>query len=72
MRDALNKTGRPIYYSVTQSVPWGPAQQDFKKSMHCYGDTAFTVKQWLQEGLDPRTLANSYLIEYCNNMPFFG
>ena len=40
--------------------------------MHCYGDSVFTVKSWLREGKDPRTLANSYLVEYCNNMDVFG
>lgn len=40
--------------------------------MHCYGAGAFTVKMWLAAGLDPRTLANSYLIEYCNNHDYFG
>eukprot|EP00039_Didymoeca_costata_P015960 m.278632 g.278632 ORF g.278632 m.278632 type:complete len:599 (+) comp16316_c1_seq7:78-1874(+) len=68
MRDALNKTGRPIYFSVTQGVPY----PDSHMSMHCYGDSVFTVKTWLQQGLDPRTLANSYLVEYCNNMDKFG
>jgi len=72
MRDALNNTGRPIYYSITQIVPWGPAQGDFRSSMHCHDGAAFTIKQWLQQGLDPSTLANSYLIEYCNNKDFFG
>ena len=46
--------------------------------MHCYGNTVFTIKPWVTEGKDPRELANSYLIEYCNNLgtytylhPFF-
>ena len=33
---------------------------------------AFTVKPWVYAGLDPRTLANSYLAEYCNNKVEFG
>ena len=40
--------------------------------MHCYGDNVFTVLGWLEEGLNPSTLANSYLVEYCNNMDTFG
>jgi len=40
--------------------------------MHCYGNTVFTIKPWVTEGKDPRELANSYLIEYCNNLDFFG
>ena len=69
MRDALNKTGRPVYYSVTQSVPW----PDGHSAMRCYGPGAvFTINGWLKSGKDPTKLANSYLIEYCNNMDFFG
>lgn len=58
MRDALNASGRPIYFSITQGIPW----TDGHPLMHCYGDSAFTVLGWLAEGLDPATLANSYLI----------
>lgn len=36
------------------------------------GDTVFTVKPWVAEGKDPRELANSFLIEYCNNIDIFG
>jgi len=68
MRDALNITGRPIYYSVTQAVPW----TDGYNAMHCYGNSVFTIKPWIAAGKDPRTLANSYLIEYCNNEDYFG
>jgi alpha-galactosidase len=70
MRDALNKTGRPIYYSITEAVPFddGP----LRMKMHCYGTNTFTVKPWLAEGRDPTTLANSFLVEYCNNLDFFG
>ena len=58
MRDALNASGRPIYFSITQGIPW----TDGHPLMHCYGNSAFTVLGWLAEGLDPATLANSYLI----------
>jgi hypothetical protein len=42
--------------------------------MHCYGDGAFSTLFWTSASppLDPRTLANSYLIEYCNSFDFFG
>jgi len=68
MRDALNRTGRPIYFSITQGVPW----VDGHEKMHCYGNTAFTVLEWVAAGLNPAALANSWLIEYCNNEDFFG
>jgi alpha-galactosidase len=70
MRDALNRTQRPIYYSITQAMAH-PDKPPIA-AMHCYGDSAFTVKNWLVEGKDPRSLANSFLIEYCNNLDFFG
>jgi len=70
MRDALNATGRPIYFSITQAESW----DDGHPRMHCYGDGAFSTLFWTTASppLDPRTLANSYLIEYCNNADFFG
>lgn len=68
MRDALNATGRPIYFSVTQALPYNDAHP----KMHCYGSSVFTVLPWIQQGLDPTSLANSYLVEYCNNMDEFG
>lgn len=70
MRNALNKTGRPIYYSVTESLTLNEGADRMK--MHCYGPGVFTVKPWVAEGKDPTTLANSYLVEYCNNLDFFG
>lgn len=70
MRDALNATGRPIYFSITQAEDWA----DGHPRMHCYGDGAFSTLFWTSASppLDPRTLANSYLVEYCNNEDFFG
>ena len=70
MRDALNATGRPIYFSITQAEDWN----DGHPRMHCYGDAAFSTLFWLlaDPPLDPRNLANSYLIEYCNNEDKFG
>lgn len=70
MRDGLNKTGRPIYFSITQAQDW----DDGHARMHCYGSGAFSTLFWTTANppLDPRTLANSYLVEYCNNMDMFG
>ena len=33
---------------------------------------AFTPRPWVRVGLDVTQLANSYLVEYCNNAPVFG
>ena len=70
MRDALNATGRPILFSITQAQDW----KDGHPRMHCYGDGAFSTLFWTTATppLDPRTLANSFLIEYCNGADFFG
>ena len=70
MRDALNATGRPMYYSITQGVPFNDGPN--RSAMHCYGENVFTTKPWVAEGKDVTTLANSYLVEYCNNLDFFG
>ena len=68
MRDGLNATGRTIYFSVTEAVPW----TDGHERMHCYGDNVFTVLPWVSQGLSPSALANSFLVEYCNNADTFG
>eukprot|EP00947_MAST-08B_sp_MAST-8B-sp1_P001967 g1967.t1 len=80
MRDALNRTGRPMWYMITQIVDFDDGLDD----MHCIGPPkgctgskcgkwgAFTVKPWVYEGKDPRQLANSFLAEYCNNKVPFG
>jgi hypothetical protein len=53
MRDALNATGKPIYFSITQALPWteGPPTE------FCYGPSAFTTLAWVP-AQDPTTLAN--------------
>jgi len=33
---------------------------------------AFTPRPWVREGRDVSALANSYLVEYCNNVPVWG
>ena len=40
-------------------------------SMECF-QGAFTPLPWRRQGLHPRDLANSWLVEYCNNGPRFG
>jgi alpha-N-acetylglucosaminidase len=85
MRRALNKTGRPVWYSITQRMFWNESNgepaalapmHNSHNMMQCAGATsactAFTVKPWLLAGHDPRALANSYLIEYLNNAPRWG
>ena len=56
--------GRPIYYSITEGVPFEDGA--LRGKMHCYGNNVFTVKPWVAEGHDPTALANSYLVEYCS------
>ena len=40
-------------------------------SMQCFSG-AFTPLPWRRQGLHPTNLANSWLVEYCNNGPRFG
>lgn len=69
MRDALNSTGRQIYFSVTEGVPFDDGPD--RANMHC-PYLPFTVKPWVLEGKNPQTLANAFLIEYCNNFDWWG
>lgn len=68
MRDALNATGRPIFFSITEALQYS----DKYEKMHCYGDGVFTTIPWVESGLDVPSLANSALVEYCNNEDIFG
>lgn len=80
MRDGLNATNRPIWFSITGRLAYNDSE--WHKEMHCihpprpsnypneYG--AFTVRPWVRAGKDVLGLANSYLIEYCNNYAFWG
>jgi hypothetical protein len=74
MRDALNATGASIYFSITEMVPWpSPGPSVPLPAMECYPTAGvFSVLPWVRSGLDPTTLANSYLVEYCNNMDVWG
>jgi hypothetical protein len=70
MREALNKTGRPIWYSITGRVVYNDSA--WHAAMHCikpprpagypdfYG--AFTPRPWVRAGKDVTALANSYLL----------
>jgi len=85
MRDALNATGRPIHFSITQQFfnstaakvrDTGAAQANETidtphPSMQCYPG-AFAPIVWKRLGYDISTLANQWLVEYCNNGPRFG
>lgn len=54
MRDALNATGRQIYFSITEALPYS----DGHSAMHCYGDNVFTLFPWVSSGLDPTTVSD--------------
>ncbi len=80
MKNALNSTGRPIWFSITERVLYNDSE--WHAAMHCirpprpagYPNAfgAFTVRPWVQRGKDVPALANSFLIEYCNNEPTWG
>ena len=59
---------------------WNPTEEDGHVplvgavphiSMQCFHG-AFTPLPWRRQGLHPADLANSWLVEYCNNGPRFG
>lgn len=54
MRDGLNASGRAIYFSVTEALPY----VDGHPRMNCYGPNAFTTLVWMRSDppLDPRTV----------------
>ena len=73
MRDALNKTGRPIYYSICQimGVPANDTAAEESPSA-CGRKSSYNVLEWASAGLDPKEVCNSYLIEWANNNNYFN
>ena len=65
-------------YSITSRMAYNDSL--YHAPMHCVGPldhpprdwAAFTVRPWQRMGKDVSTIANSFLIEYCNNHPVFG
>ena len=71
MRDALNATGRPIYYSICEigAVKQTPVVLNSPSS--CGRTGAYTSLEWIAANLDVKGLANSVLIEWVNNNNYF-
>ena len=82
---AANRTGRPMYLSLTPQM-WSsaaapthdPDQSLYNEtfsppnaSMQCF-DGAFTIIPSHDNGQDFGTIANDWFVEYCNNGPYFG
>jgi hypothetical protein len=69
MRDALNMTGRPIYYSICAIFPWESLAKE------CYPNLLFSPIPFLthkEVTYQPYYLANAWLVEYCNMADTFG
>jgi hypothetical protein len=71
MRDALNATGRPIYYSICEIGAVKQTATVLNSPSSCGRTTAYTSLQWMAANLDVRALANSVLIEWVNNNNYF-
>ena len=66
--------------STAPTPTWNPTAADGSvplveavphPSMECF-QGAFTALPWRRQGLHPADVANSWLVEYCNNGPGFG
>lgn len=71
MRDALNSTGRPIYYSICEIGPVKQSSVVRDSPSSCGRDSAYTSLEWFNKGYDVKGLANSVLIEWVNNNNHF-
>jgi hypothetical protein len=65
MRDALNATGRPIYYSICEigGVVQSPVVLNSPSS--CGREQAYTSLEWMSAKLDVKALANSVCLQSC-------
>ena len=61
MRDGLNATGRPVYFSITQAMEFDSGHP----RMQCYGQNVFTALPWVTAvpPLNHRDISNSWLVE---------
>eukprot|EP00054_Salpingoeca_dolichothecata_P019291 m.119815 g.119815 ORF g.119815 m.119815 type:complete len:432 (+) comp23198_c0_seq1:161-1456(+) len=67
LRDALNKTGRPIYYSICPQT----IAPDVGTAKPYAGSRIYSPPlNWTRE--EHRALSNSWLVEYRNNVDFWG
>ena len=71
MRDALNATGRPIYYSICEIVGVEQTQTVLNSPSSCGHAQAYSSLAWKNASLDVRGLANSVLVEWVNNNNYF-
>lgn len=67
MRDALNATGRPIYYSICEINSVLPSAAVTTSPSSCGKTSAYTSLPWQKAGYDVPGLANSVLVEWVNN-----
>ena len=70
IRDALNRTGVPMYLNICPTV-----KASHFPGLHppCEGwDDVYTSLGFERAGLDVRALANSALVEFCNNANNWG
>ena len=63
IRDAINRTGTRMYLNICPTVKVAPGT-----ALPCRTwDNVYTPGGFAQAGYDVRGLANSYLVEFCNN-----
>ena len=67
IRDALNKTGVPIYLNICPTMPIKDIHPAIHPSCNAWGDDIYSSFGFEAAGLDVKGLANSALVEFCNN-----
>ena len=68
MRDALNATGRPIYYSICEIGEVAQTPVVLNSPSSCGRKSAYTSLEWSAHDLDVKSLANSARVFF----PFFS
>jgi alpha-galactosidase len=72
VRDALNRSGNHVYLNICPTTKIEQTFPSLHPPCNAWGDDVYSSLHFQNAGLDVRGLANSALVEYCNNANNWG
>jgi hypothetical protein len=72
IRDALNRSGNPVYLNICPTTKMADTFPSLHPPCNAWGDDVYSSLAFQNAGLNVRDLANSALVEYCNNANNWG
>jgi len=72
MAEAINATGRPMYFSICPSFFLPTTNESCYPFFHGKVAMTFSVMPWVNQGKPVQDTFNAWLVEYCNSYDSFG